>query len=89
MLCICMVMTMQTAAIFAAAQSNTNASATVTIRSIEELQDFRDTVNGLNGKKANSYASKTIKLAADIDMSEVDNWTPMGYLTVITKLFLA
>lgn len=78
MLCICMVMTMQTAAIFAAAQSNTNASATVKIRSIEELQDFRDTVNGLNGKKANSYAGKTVKLAADIDMSEVDNWTPIG-----------
>ncbi len=77
-LCICMVMTMQSAVTFAATQSSTNASSVVTIRTLEDLQDFRDTVNGLNGKKVNRYAGKTVKLAADIDLSEVDNWTPIG-----------
>ena len=77
-LCICMIMTMQTVITFGSTKSNTNTSGTVIIRTLEDLQDFRDTVNGLNGKKANSYAGKTVKLAADIDMSDLDNWTPIG-----------
>lgn len=39
----------------------------------EELEDFRDEVNNRN-----NYSGKTVLLAADIDLSDVDNWTPIG-----------
>ena len=40
-----------------------------------ELGMFRDWVNGTNGKTATDFAGKTIKLMADITVSD---WTPIG-----------
>lgn len=42
----------------------------------EELAGFAKLVN-----EGNSFSGKTIKLSADIDMSNVNNWTPIGTST--------
>lgn len=44
------------------------------ITNLEELELFRDNVNG-----GNNYAGKHIKLTDNIDLSSIDNWTPIGY----------
>ena len=43
------------------------------IDSVEDLEAFAAAVNG--GK---TFAGETVKLTADIDLSTVDNWTPIG-----------
>lgn len=53
--------------------------ATLEIYTLEDLEDFRDSVNA-----GTDYAGKTVRLMADIDLSEKygpDNseWTPIGY----------
>ncbi|MBE7037473.1 MAG: hypothetical protein E7404_01065 [Ruminococcaceae bacterium] len=47
----------------------------------EELEMFRDNVN--NG---NTYSGKYIKLTSDIDLSEEENWTPIGLSNTIPFL---
>ena len=47
----------------------------VEIGTVEELKDFRDAVNS-----GNTYADKTVKLTADLDLSSESNWTPIGNL---------
>ena len=47
----------------------------VEISTVEQLQAFRDNVN--NG---NQYAGKTVRLTADLDLSSIANWTPIGNL---------
>lgn len=58
-------------------------AADLEISTLEELEAFRDDVN--NG---NTYEGKTVKLTADIDMSETygegkESWTPIGYNGII------
>lgn len=48
----------------------------IEIATEEELSAFRDYVNS-----GNTYAGLTVKLVADIDLSAVDNWTPIGINT--------
>jgi len=48
-----------------------------TIESLEELADFRNAVNSENGRYKGS-SNRSVKLIADIDMSSVDNWAPIG-----------
>ena len=48
----------------------------ILINTAEELTALRDAVN--NG---DNYAGKYVKLNADIDLSSVDNWTPIGDTT--------
>ncbi len=48
----------------------------VLISSIDEFEKFRDDVNA-----GNSYSGKYIKLTADIDLSKVENWVPIGNST--------
>ncbi len=47
------------------------------IDSVEGLKAFRDSVNGAEGKAANDYSKKTVKLSADLDL-ESKPWTPIG-----------
>ncbi len=47
--------------------------AGIIISNVEELKAFRDAVN--NGT---SFAGKTVKLAADLDLSGEANWEPIG-----------
>lgn len=47
--------------------------ADLSIASTEELIEFAEAVNG-----GNNYSGKYVKLACDLDMSEVDDWTPIG-----------
>ena len=49
--------------------------AGIVINNVEELKAFRDAVNG-----GNQFAGKTVKLAADLDLSGEENWTPIGNL---------
>lgn len=53
--------------------------ATTEIYTLEELEDFRDSVNA-----GTDYAGKVVRLMADIDLSEKygpgkSEWTPIGY----------
>lgn len=48
-----------------------------TIESLSEFQEFRDAVNSENGRYKGS-SNRSVKLIADIDMSSVDNWQPIG-----------
>ena len=43
------------------------------IATLADLQEFREAVNG-----GTTYAGQYVKLTADIDLSAVDNWTPIG-----------
>ena len=45
----------------------------VTIANLKQLKMFRDAVNA-----GDTYAGKTVTLMADIDLSSVDNWEPIG-----------
>lgn len=54
------------------------ASDIIEISTLAELEQFRDDVN-----RGNTYKGKTVKLTADIDMSEKygegkESWTPIG-----------
>ena len=46
------------------------------IETVSDLVFFRDRVNG-----GNNYAGKHVKLAAGIDLSSIENWTPIGNIT--------
>ena len=46
------------------------------IGSLEELEFFRDDVNG-----GNTYEGKYIKLTDNIDLASITNWTPIGNKT--------
>lgn len=52
----------------------------VTIGSAEELMAFRDAVNSGTAYK-NSIEPYSVILTADIDLSSVSNWMPIGYST--------
>lgn len=47
--------------------------AGILINNVEELKAFRDAVNNKT-----SYAGKTVKLTADLDLSGEENWEPIG-----------
>ncbi len=51
------------------------AQDVVEISTVDELKAFRDAVNS-----GTSYAGKTVKLTADLDLSSESNWTPIGNL---------
>lgn len=53
----------------------TTVDVPIRISTVEELKAFRDAVNG-----GNQFAGKTVKLAADLDLSGEENWTPIGNL---------
>lgn len=53
----------------------TTVDVPIVISTVEELKAFRDAVNG-----GNQFAGKTVKLAADLDLSGEENWTPIGNL---------
>ena len=50
------------------------------IETVNDLVFFRDRVNG-----GNNYAGKYVKLDADIDLSSIENWTPIGDITYNNK----
>lgn len=45
----------------------------IEIGTVEKLKEFRDAVNA-----ETSYAGKTVKLTADLDLSSETNWEPIG-----------
>ncbi len=47
----------------------------IEIGTVEKLKEFRDAVNA-----ETSYAGKTVKLTANLDLSGEANWTPIGNL---------
>ena len=49
------------------------AQDVVEISTVDQLVVFRNQVNG-----GNNYAGKTVALKADLDMSSVGNWVPIG-----------
>ena len=62
---------------------NVSLTDPLTIDNLQDLIDFRDAVNGVadNYKGAVSYSGFSeynFQLTADIDMSSVDNWIPIG-----------
>ena len=50
-----------------------HAAADLTISTVSQLETFRNNVN--NG---NTYSGQTVELAADLDLSGISNWTPIG-----------
>lgn len=48
-----------------------------TLTSAADLQGFANIVNGTDGRTAYDFASKTVKLGADIDLAGMA-WTPIG-----------
>lgn len=46
------------------------------ITSLQDLKDFRDAVNG--GNKYKGSNNKMVTLTTDLDLSGIDNWTPIG-----------
>ena len=59
----------------------TDATA-YTISDAADLLGLADLVNG-----GNTFEGKTIKLDADIDLSDIANWTPIGDVSDTTKQF--
>lgn len=57
--------------VFASAAQSANAD--LTISNLAQLCAFRDDVNS-----GNTYEGKVVKLLNDIDMSSIENWTPIG-----------
>lgn len=53
----------------------TSAQDVVEISTVNQLKEFRNDVNS-----GNTYAGKTVKLTADLDLSGETNWTPIGNL---------
>ena len=53
-----------------------SAQDVVEISTVDQLKAFRDAVNS-----GTSYAGKTVKLTADLDLQEED-WFPIGYNTM-------
>lgn len=51
------------------------AQDVVEISTVDQLKAFRDAVNS-----GNTYAGKTVKLTADLDLSSESNWVPIGNL---------
>ena len=49
------------------------------ITSLQDLKDFRDAVN--SGNKYKGSNNKMVTLTTDIDLSSIDNWTPIGTST--------
>ena len=49
------------------------------ITSLQDLKDFRDAVNG--GNKYKGSNNKMVTLTTDLDLSSIDNWTPIGTST--------
>ena len=47
-----------------------------TISTLAELEEFRDAVN--NGEQYKESQNNSVVLTADIDMTSVSNWTPIG-----------
>ena len=46
------------------------------ITSLQDLKDFRDAVN--SGNKYKGSNNKMVTLTTDLDLSGIDNWTPIG-----------
>lgn len=46
------------------------------ITSLQDLKDFRDAVNSGNQYKGSN--NKMVTLTTDLDLSSIDNWTPIG-----------
>ena len=46
------------------------------ITSLQDLKDFRDAVN--SGNKYKGSNNKMVTLTTDLDLSSIDNWTPIG-----------
>ena len=46
------------------------------ITSLQDLEDFRDAVN--SGNKYKGSNNKMVTLTTDLDLSGIDNWTPIG-----------
>ena len=53
------------------------SASTFTLSNINDLYGFANIVNGRDGKNANDFAGKTVKLADDIDLTG-KVWTPIG-----------
>lgn len=60
-------------------------SGTINISNKSELEAFRDNVNKANN--GNTYSGSTINLTADIDLSSVDNWNPIGGVNSFSGVF--
>ena len=52
-----------------------SAQDVIEISTVDQLKEFRDAVNS-----GNTYAGKTVKLTADLDLSGEANWKPIGNL---------
>ena len=53
----------------------------IVITTADELKAFADAVNA-----GNTYAGETVKLGADIDLGDIENWQPIGTYTSDTTL---
>lgn len=75
LLTVCLVISIAPAALAASGTiSGTGTEADpYLIEDLADLEAFRNAVNG-----GDNYAGKYVKLAASIDLSSVDNWTPIG-----------
>lgn len=54
-----------------------DGKTTYTLNTVEELYGFANIVNGKDGKTADSFAEKTVKLGRDIDLTG-KIWVPIG-----------
>jgi TonB family protein len=78
--------TLHKSTIVAADKPNVNANwysasaSEFTISTADELAAFAEIVNGTWGGKPekDNFAGKTVRLAKNIDLSEYDNWVPIG-----------
>lgn len=53
-------------------------AADLYIGSEADLAAFRDRVNGADGTPADDFTGKTVRLTADITLSDRQDWTPIG-----------
>ena len=55
----------------------TGSASTFILNNVNDLYGFANIVNGKDGKTADSFAGKTVKLGANIDLTG-KVWTPIG-----------
>lgn len=80
----CMMLALVPSGVFASGQPLSGAGTETSpylINNLEDLKKFRDYVDTLSTDGVSQYAGKYIKLTADIDLSSIDNWNPIGTMS--------
>ncbi len=58
--------------------TNNKSATEFTVLTVSQLLGFADLVNGTNGQTATDFEGKTVKLGANLNLSDIANWIPIG-----------